>query len=803
MRRSVPLVGALAFIASLTAVPARAAQEESEFNAEESRREALEKETGRLPGGKLRMKGSYRLAVGVTSEDFILNDSNADLQERNYRYISGERLNNTYDPAIYSQFALNTDFDATEKITLHSRIVADPWSWVGTTGEQVQRSDTGGQSVRYNLKFFGANNSTIPEIYRTNTGDSLSFPVIKVRDGHTTRTVVRGFSEFGSIPFTIPELDIDYEFRPFRELWMDYAEDNWHARVFAFADESQALTSDDPIGLSNHKDYWQQSPWLYQYVPIQYFSDRSIKRGYYSDELSFLARDSAGNRLVLLRGASVEADLGNTYFAATVATPYTPWDEKYLSVNAVPGAVRMKHQAADDVMVGGTYVFRTGLVNDSVVDHGQAFGADVKWALNPRTTLKGEWAISHRERDQMTDRSLSIPSSVEGYAYKGVVEHGFDHRWEGRADFNLSYTQFDHRFEPVLSRFSNTRDDEFWGKHLTFGEHPPGLEAFRLGDGVDTNRYVFRGTWREKLFKERFFNLFDNRYVRRENTGEFVENVMRDEVTVKITSRLTAKAMFRWHKLPKTTAGIEPFLADYYFIGSDDPSSLTFRNAAVPADNDADRYTYAAGLQYVFSPRWTAEGFVERTNDVPDFPRGLLNSMSRAANDRVDALLIDRLTNSLYSQGPLGGVPPYEYFTITRERLIWRPDARATVTFHAAQNDYKFAAGIDDNVTHQGVGVGLKMTERLSLFGDYTHSFQIDVPKLIATNLAESDYRGHHNLYASMDYRLKWNAIFRAEYGVFGLGQDSPRVTPYSTAPFSLPTIDTEHLLRVSLSGDF
>ncbi len=808
MRRRTAFVWAVALAVALVSAPALKAaadEEAAEFDPEQSRLEALAKETGALPGGRVKMKGSYHIGAGMTSESFILNDSNADLQERNYRYIFGERLNNTYDPAIYSQYVLNTDFEPAEKVNLHTKIVADPWSWVGTTGEQVQRSDIGGEVVRYNLKYFGANNSTIPEIVRTNVGDSLAFPVIKVNDGRTTPAVVHGFFDFnpatGGIPFTIPELDVDYEFRPFREAWVDYTEDDWHARLFMLANESQALSTDDPLGLSNHRDYWQQSPWLYQYVPVQYFTDGSVKRGYYSDELSFLARDSAGNRLILLRGASVEADLGNTYIAGTVAAPYTPWDEEYLSANNIPGAIRVKNKASDAIMVGGTYAFRTGLVNNSVADHNQVFGVDAKWTINPETTLKGEWAISHRERDQLADASLH--SSTEAYAYKGVLDHGFDHGWDGRADIQFSYTQMDHRFDPVLSRYSNTRDDEFWGKHLTFGEYSPDLEAFRLGDGVDSNRYVFRGTWREKLFKDRFFNLFDNRNVRRENTGEFIENVMRDEVTVKVTTQLTAKGMFRWHKLPKTTANVEPFLGDYYFLGAEDPSALSFQNTAIAGNLDADRFTYAGGLQYVFNPKWTAEGFVETTNDLPDFPRGLLNSTFRNANDRVDGLLIDHLTNFLYSQGPFGAVPPYEYFTITRQRLVYRPDTRTTITYHAAQNGYKFAAGIDDNVTHQGVSVGLKVTERLSLFGDYTHSWQIDVPRLIATGLTESDYGGHDNFYASLDYKLKWNAIFRAEYGVFGLGKDSPMVTPYSTVPFSFPTIDTEHLLRVSLTGDF
>src|SRR3989338_4957013 len=323
-----------------------------------TREESPKKKEELLPGGRVKMSGRYRLAAGM-GRDFILNDSNADLQERNFRYLFGEHLNNTFDPAIYDQVLLNLDFLPADKFDIYTQLVADPWSLVGTTGEQIIRNQNGTSTIRPNLKYFGAFNGVLNETYRSNTGDSLATPLTKVHDGHTTRFSVPGFTDFCST-YTFPELDIDYEFRPIRKLWMDYNEVQWHLRVFALADQNQALTTDDPLELSNHKDYWQQSPWLYQYKPIQFFTDRSIRRGHYDDSLSFLARDSEGNRLVLLRGASLEANLGKTYIASTVAAPFTPWDEEFFSADNVPGAVRIKHKISEKMMVGGTYTFRTG-----------------------------------------------------------------------------------------------------------------------------------------------------------------------------------------------------------------------------------------------------------------------------------------------------------------------------------------------------------------------------------------------------------------------------------------------------------
>ena len=394
-------------------------------------------------------------------------------------------------------------------------------------------------------------------------------------------------------------------------------------------------------------------------------------------------------------------------------------------------------------------------------------------------------------------------TSTEGYAYKAQIEGSFDHRLEGHSDFQLAVTQMDQNFEPTLSRYTNTRDDHSWGNHITFREYSPELEHFRIGDGVDVGRFVVHFNWREKLFKDRFVNLFDVRNVHKTHNTAYKETVLRDEATYKVNSKATVKGLFRWQGLPAASPYIEPFLSSYYFVGLNDPANVTFQNIAVPADADPSRFTTSAGFQYLFNSKWTGEGVVEHTNDIPDFPRGLLNGNFRDANDRVDGLLVDHLTNFLYGQTALGGVPPYDYFTIFRQRLIYKPDSRATVTFHATQNSYKFATGLDDNISHQGLSVAYDFSRKIALFMDLTHSQLIDLPRLVATNYSEKNFDDHENFYASMDYRINASTVFRAEYGVFGLGLDAPQINPYSAAAFSLPTIDTEHLFRVSLTGDF
>ena len=802
------------------APPARPPFEATAYGSEDLKKSEKEEKGELLPGGRIRISGKYRLAAGIDSEDFIVNDSWANnnmftLQGPNSDYLFGERQNNTFDKAIYSQHLLNIDFSPVDPINFYTQIVNDPWSWVGTTGDQYQQTDPGDATVRlrYNLKYLGSFNSTISEIYRDNIGNRFNIPAIKIHSGHTTATAISGLSSYAVPPVQLREVDIDFDYKPIRKLWMDITEDQWNLRVFALADETQALTTDDPLQLSNHKDYWQASPWLYEYKPAQFFlnidNQDTFKRGYYSDALSFLARDSEGNRLVLLRGASFEGNFDKAYIASTVAAPITPWDDEYFKVNNLPWATRVKYQLTDQLTTGSTHTLRGGFVDSEWVDRGQVWALDGEYVFNQNIKLKGEAARSYREQDLRQQKFLlqsNSPVAInrDGYAYKVVLETRFDHAAaSGHTEVDLSWTRMDKHFQPLLSRYLETRDDAFWGNHISFVDKPD-LEFFRIGDGVDVNRSVIRAQWREKLFTDRFYNLFDTRYVTKQTGSDYVETVIRDEVTLKLTSRLTGKGLIRWRGLPKTTANIEPSLTDFYFPKDDiDIQDFTIQNTAVAGGRDADQHTYSLGLQYVVNSELTAEGILERSNAIPDFPRGLLADFFQSSNDRVEGLLLDHMQTFLYGQASLHSVPPYPYFTMTKERLIYAPDERSTYTLHATQNSYEFASGLDDNINHIGLSATLIYSKKLSLFFDYTYSHQIDVPKLIATNLAEASYEGHHNFYANVDYRINPNQLLRIEYGVFGWGTNGPDVNPYSTSSFMLPTIDIEHLLRVSLSGDF
>ena len=775
--------------------------------------------------GLVRMWGSYRLAAGVDDDDFILNESNSvnaihTLQGPQSDYIFGEHRENTFDAGIYNQYKLNLDVTPRDKWDFYTQIVLDPWSWVGTTGEQVQRSNTDSVAqLRYNLKYFGAFNSTIRETYRDNRANIISFPYVEVDDGHLVRgSQGRVTSGILDRRYNVHELDVDMEFRPFRKVWLDYKEDDWYVRAFALAGEEQALSTDDPLQLSNHRDYWQQSPWLYQYKPVQHFFDRSLERGHYSDALSYYARDSEGNRLVLLRGFAYEGDFDKTYVASTIAAPHTPWGE-YDAADNFLGATRVKHQMNERWMLGGTHTYRVGLIDNSPADSNRVWSVDTKIAMTDHVDFVAQFAQSYREYDLKTnERTIR---NRKGIAVKAEFQGDYDHKHDdGHTEWQLSYAQMDRGFQPLNSQYLNTRDDRFWGTHISFDEHPD-LEPFKLGDGLDVNRLVTRFHWKEKLFKDRFYNEFDIRNVhKREGTRyvdtgpvidqwsdmdtTYVETVTRNELTLKLNPRVTFKGLFRWRALPKTMENIDPIFTGYYFPKDDiDLNDFYIFNDDIRRGRNADQFTYSGALQYNVDSNLTLEGIYERTNNIPDFPRGLLNDFFRNPVDRVQGVLEDRVQNFMYFQGGvLKGAAPYPFYNIFKERVIYRPESRVTYTFHATQNQYLPAGGIDDNVNHVGLGINFVQSKKLNWFCDYTFSHHIDVPRYIDTSEAVAEPNDHHNFYVSFDYNLTKATLLRGEYGVFGLDANNAG-NPYNAGVFSLPTVDTEHLFRLSLAGEF
>ena len=799
--------------------PPKPAPQPEPVRAEPSPPNAQVRELEEAVRQKIRTSGHYRVGMGGgRSRTFSFNDADADLQDRDGHYLFGERLNNTYDPAIFSSYRLDVDADVTDRVSAYGEIVADPWSYVGTTGDvRIPEATSGLDSAVINLKYFGSNNSTIGEIYRADFRNFVSTPFsVEANDGYTTPFTMNGISDLG-LRYDVPALELDYEFRPLRKLWVDYQADDWHMRVFALAGQDQVMTTDDPLGLSNTKDFWQPSPWTAKWVPLKRFADfgttdvnGSIARGHYSDIEAFNAKTSYGEYLSLLRGVSMEADLGRAYAGGMIAAPFTPWDG-YDEVNNLPGVFRVKHQVTPRWMVGGLYGFRVGLIDNEPDAYNQVISLDTSYALDPNVKVYGQMAGSRDEIDRLGQGNRRSPdgfkSDVEGLAYKGGVEADFDHA-EGHSNFKADATWMDSDFRPHLSQYKALKDDNFWGRHMTFHEYSGDLEYFRLGTGADIGRTALRGTLRTDMMDKRLKNLFDVRHVRTTDKMSFIENVMRDEISYQLTPQLKAKGFGRWHLLPETETDVEPSLADFFFIDVYNGVQPKLQNDMIDPGLDPSKLSLGGGLQFAVNDAWTLEGTYERTNDIPDFPRALQNNvfLRNPVPDPNDPnILLDEVQYFVYHQD-VYDLPPYDYFDIFKENVIYSPAHGLTFTFHAAQNGYELWGPIDEMVHHQGVSIDYRMTEQVSFFMDYTHSVIGNVPRWINTNFTELDFEDHHNVYAAVKYRIRPAMALNLEFGVFGetFGRESAKpLNPFSISEFSLPTIDTEHLFRFSLEGDF
>jgi hypothetical protein len=771
-------------------------------------------EVDREIASRTHVSGTYRAAFGVgRNRNFTGNDSNPDLQDRDFHYLFGERQYNTFDPAIYSQYQLDIDSQVTKNDSVFVQIVADPWSYVGQTSEIVVPDSTGTDNFRIKQKYWGPNNSTVPYIVKSQLGNSAALPELEAENGHTQAFTTAGFG-FGNT-FTVPEQEIDYEFRPLRKAWWDHQGDIWHVRLFALADQNQVMTTDDPLMLSNRKDFWEHSAWLEQWQPIQTFNPigvpiaRSpvIRRGFYNDEEAFYAKDSSGNYLTLLRGGAAEADFGRTYLGMMLASRYGLWDE-YQEFDNIPGVIRLKHQVTEPWMIGATYTYRVGMIDREPDTYNQVISFDTKYYTNETDYLYGQAAGS---RDEL-DRLSSYKTAYEGMAYVGgFVSHVGDTN-SGITRIGGDFTWIDTEFKETLSNYTSLRDDEFWGNHISWAKIPADVDPFKIGTGVDYGRYVARLNLATSMPDKGVDNIFDVRHVRDTDSNSYIENVIRDETTWKFAPDWTFKNFMRFHMLPRTLSDREPFISGYSSPALNDPAlkeGTYYENVLIDPGLNANRRSFGQGLEWEPNHQWTVSGTFELTNDIPDFPRGLLNNtyLTTAFQDPNQSnVWLYRNQAFLYRQD-IFDLPPYDYFSIVKERVTYRHSDSLQFIFHAAQNTYTLWAPIDDNVEHQGISVDWQITDKWSAFFDYTHSHLADIPKLIATNFTTLEFEDNHNFYTRLRYRINSNAVLTMEYGVFGQtfyeGSDALPVSAYSVTTFSLPTVDTEHLFRLSLDGEF
>lgn len=778
-----------------------------------------EKSERRIAGVKV--KGSTQLSVGITGDDFIWKQADNNLNEEDSRIFSDNALNrrtNTFDTRVYDRLEVQVDSDNESGVNFHTDLTVDPWSFTGK-GPKMTVGSAFGDTADVELKYWSNTGYTIGEIVNTNRyGNSFALPQIKVNDGSTDFTSVNG-AYFPPDTFFIPASKIERQFQPVREFWVDYMQEGAKVRVFPLAYQDQAYTSDDPLVLSNNRNYWQQSPWLNRWQAGHVntgVTPFDFTKGRFDDSLAYATRDSDGKFLTGLRGFSFDiSPVEDFTLTSTFATPKDLWQD-YYSVDNLMDATRATYRLLDNLSLGALFTYRLGLDENQAQDATHyLWGTDVGYEPIEGLRLDAEVATSKSLENQATtdyktkSRGNAYYFSATGtyprvslmdaqFGYGGIRPDKTDQFF---AKYKFYYAHMDEGFYPALSTYRETRDDAFWSRHIHFrkpfayyyaGLYEPGLtwdtvDAHRIGDGIDIGRDTLGFRVETSSDEKKLGNLLDVRNVHKVD-GKLAENVVRDEVTFQVTDQLTSKLLALYQKMPKTKGGFDPFMFDK-------STDLPLINTFIEDGKDPSLATGSFGLRYAFTEQVALSGVWEYTNDYTlaydNFVRGDLNSSSLVLFNEYDRLY-RRDNPFLYSQN-LFPLPPYKFYNIWKTGLEVSPLENLEIYLDYAINEFKSAGYIDDNINHLGLEVTYLPHKKFSLFLRYAYSQWNDINRMLAGN--DKIYLGHHNFSTEFRYMPSKDDELIMQYGESGRAP----VGTVTYDPFggSLATLDTRHIVRL------
>lgn len=777
-----------------------------------------------------KITGELYSSVGLYSNgDFRINRANPDLNERNYRILSDKALNNrlnTFDPALYSRMKFVVDSSITKSVATHINVTIDPWSYTGKSKEVIIQQGSG-DMVKYQYLSVGSNNYTIGRIIRTmRTGDALALPEMKIRNGneipgHRVRTTFNGY-------FDLPETKLDYSFMPIREAWLDFKPtDSVFLRLFPLAYEDQALTSDDPLRVSNNRSYWEESPWLRSWQSGNYNDlAGSYNKGYWDRSLSFGTRDSTGMRLTNLRGAKFSfVPEPDTTLDFVIASPKTLW-QNYSDFDTMASSARLKHYFDDGLYIGGTAAAHQGYKKSSL--DGRNYVGAIDTGIMPLENVKfeAEYSFSSSQYD-VTDARWQ--TKKDGKAYYAALSATSDPYMMNRKDYygiasgskdaNFYKTRvfvgrMDQDYEATLSNYHSTRKDAFWNRHLTFYpstfRYLPGvaqlaytgeddLSPYAIGTGLDYGRMAYGWRYDVGLLDGDLKGIMDVRQVVNVEGQRHkkIETVSQTHWNYKVTDDLRTKFLFVWDKMPMTKAGIDPHVYD-------GETGEALENAAVRGGEDPSTTTTAVGARYQLTPWAAVNGVWEYTNDstlaTDNFPQANLNS-AFITTYRDDGRLYTKQVPFVYSGG-LFDLPPYNYFSIQKMGLELIPTDKWHIYLDFTRNSNVFAGNIDDNMNHFGIESSYLITKNWGVFGRYTYTRWNDFGKL-GQSVPEIEYRGYHNLYFATNWVFAPDSRLSLEYGVGPAYNVATNVYDPRLAYYSTTALDTQHLIRLSVLKKF
>jgi len=776
------------------------------------------------------MSGELQARTGFTPNDSVWRRANWDMNEKNWRMLSSDALNqreNTFDARIYDSLRLNLDtnkVDDQDGFSFHTNLSFDPWSYTGKSAKTNVFSAFGDAAI-VQVKYIAGTNYTLNEkVNSTHLGNSFNLPEMKMYSGKTKAVNIPG----GFTPadtFYIPDLRIKQSFMPVRELWFDYLQDDkLKLRVYPIAYENQSLSFDDPLKLSNNRIWWEDSPWIRRWVPgIRNISATPVDftKGYWDKSISFGLRDSEGRRLTALRGFSFDfLPSEKTSFTTSIASPKDPW-QNYDQLDNVLSATRLKQGLGDSAILGLTATTRTGLNIDQkneIDAQNYVLGTDLKYEIFDGLEAQLEYAHSESKYD-MTDSQYE--SGFNGNAYyiallgrlpfKSILNTKFDYDGIQPEENEKNFTKFrifasrmDDSFDQPLSSYIETRDDEWWGRHLQFrkpfrnyyqGEGEllswNDVQNYKIGTGIDVGRSTLGLRIESSFFDKRIENLFDVRNIHETSSNKFVENVARDELTLKVTDKLTTKALGIYQKMPKTLGGIDPFTID-----SD--TGRSFTNAQVQDEMDASLKTGSLGAEYAFFDWLALNGIWEYTNDYylgyDGFPRTIFNSGNNGYTYYQNGNKYRSTTNWLYNQQYFPA-PPYEFYNIFKTGLRFNPMDKMEVYLDYTRNAYRKAGQVSDGMNHMGLEVGYTPIPKLSMFFKYTYSRWQDLDSVAG---GDEKVTGHNNIFTEFIYRMSPDQDFTFQYGEASRDPYMGGVLDIGWDPYggSLRTIDTQHIFR-------
>ncbi len=759
------------------------------------------------------ISGEYRIAFGVTEDDFIWKDANADYHnmpgDTSWRYIYGKDRQNSYDKAIYSRLKIDMDAHITDTISGFGQMVIDPWTFVGK--KRVYVTGTNGDNVQIDYKYWSNVRSTINETYRTEMGDVVSIAENKVEGDKTSIGRYTGLFDWGSNTFNIPEQEIDRMYVPIRKLWVEYNAEPYKAKVFAMAGQEEALTSDDLMRLSNNKVWWEEGAWLDRYDQSQAFKRRGtsapagftgsrepLKKGQWVRNLSFVAKDSDENFLTFLRGASLKADFANGVSVDMVAaTPRSLWDT-YEQATNIPAALRIKAPISDKFTLGGLYTFKGGMRHQSLEAMNNLGAIDGSYQIFNNTELLGEFAVSNMRTEEASGYNNHYTGYAGSLGLKNQGSIALTSGTEDKYEFKASFASMNDRFFPGLSNYRFTRKEFEFAKHIYFDDLDPRNEAIMFGDGMDIGRNAFNFKAKAEFPDKNMDTKFDFRTVYTDG-NEHIEDVYRLEGTYQPVEKLTLKGLAFYKHLPMTKKGIDPLMnakSSYsaftdYFAYDD----IWLENAAVEEDKDPSIGSFSGGLKYDFTDYFTGVSIFETTNDPKDYPRGLLNNVW-VGDYYKDGIVWDKVVPFLYDQSTFG-LPGYTYYNIYKTRFTYYPFDPLKITLKYTYNENKYAMAIDDNPTAQGIEFEYKPCPNTTFGFLYQYTRQRDLYKEFVMGQG-THFDGHHNIFAALDYQLNQDQHLRVTYGSY-VGYDHN--TPENHDDIN--ALDTRHIVRVAYTGTF